>query len=291
MDVGELRRLLETRWGIDPDDVTQLTGGMNSAAWDVREGSSRWVAKTVPERDSRGFEAGLRAALIVDAGGIPAGAPVPTRDGALSAGMRGSRTALLSWVEGRQLDGVGSDVAIMAATLAKAHGLLRASDVPDAPQLDWLDADAPHLDVEPWVRPAVTRVLREWAGVRDDLRTWGFVHGDPAPEAFIESHPRGVCGLIDWASGFYGPCLFDVASAVMYVGPEAKDTFVEAYLAAGGMSHGEVDRGLLPMLRFRWAVQASYFALRMTERDLTGITDDRGNQKGLDDARRFLKPT
>ncbi len=46
--------------------------------------------------------------------------------------------------------------------------------------------------------------------------------------------------------------------------------------------------GLLPKLRFRWAVRADYFAHRIAARDLTGITGDAGNVRGLEDARRAL---
>jgi hypothetical protein len=42
------------------------------------------------------------------------------------------------------------------------------------------------------------------------------------------------------------------------------------------------------MLRFRWAVQADYFAWRISVNDLTGISGPEENEKGLEDARRFL---
>jgi len=42
------------------------------------------------------------------------------------------------------------------------------------------------------------------------------------------------------------------------------------------------------MLRFRWAVQANYFAWRISENDLTGISGPQDNEKGLADAREFL---
>jgi hypothetical protein len=50
----------------------------------------------------------------------------------------------------------------------------------------------------------------------------------------------------------------------------------------------EVDRALPTMLRFRWAVQADYFARRIANHDLTGITGPADNEKGLEDARRWL---
>jgi hypothetical protein len=51
----------------------------------------------------------------------------------------------------------------------------------------------------------------------------------------------------------------------------------------------EVERALPVLLRFRWAVQADYFARRIAEHDLTGITGPADNEKGLDDARRWLR--
>jgi homoserine kinase type II len=42
------------------------------------------------------------------------------------------------------------------------------------------------------------------------------------------------------------------------------------------------------MLRFRWAVQASYFAWRIAANNLTGINGPQDNEKGLEDARRSL---
>jgi homoserine kinase type II len=42
------------------------------------------------------------------------------------------------------------------------------------------------------------------------------------------------------------------------------------------------------MLRFRWAVQADYFARRVTGGDLTGVTGPADNERGLADAQRHL---
>jgi homoserine kinase type II len=54
------------------------------------------------------------------------------------------------------------------------------------------------------------------------------------------------------------------------------------------LAAAEVEHGLAPMLRFRWAVQANYFAWRIAENDLTGISGPPENEKGLEDARRAL---
>ena len=119
--------------------------------------------------------------------------------------------------------------------------------------------------------------------------TWGLLHADPAPEAFRLDPATGRCGVIDWSYALYGPLLYDLASAVMYVGgPGQRGTLIRAYLGAGTLRPAEVERGLAPMLRFRWAVQANYFAWRIAENNLTGISGPEENEKGLEDARRFL---
>ena len=86
-----------------------------------------------------------------------------------------------------------------------------------------------------------------------------------------------------------GPLLYDLASAVMYVGGiDRGRELVEAYLGEAVLIRTEVARGLAPMLTFRWAVQADYFARRIDRNDLTGISSTQGNEKGLEDARRHL---
>jgi len=87
----------------------------------------------------------------------------------------------------------------------------------------------------------------------------------------------------------YGPLLYDLASAVMYVGgPDHTGELIHAYLRDGVLDHAEVRDALAPMLRFRWAVQANYFAWRIAENDLTGISGPGDNEQGLEDARRSL---
>ena len=56
----------------------------------------------------------------------------------------------------------------------------------------------------------------------------------------------------------------------------------------GSQTWIDAATGLPIMLRFRWAVQADYFAWRITAGDLTGITGPEQNEKGLEGARRAL---
>jgi Ser/Thr protein kinase RdoA (MazF antagonist) len=117
----------------------------------------------------------------------------------------------------------------------------------------------------------------------------GLLHADPAPEAFRYDAASGVCGIIDWSCALYGPLLYDLASAVMYLGgPEHAAAMTDFYQSASLLPPREIAVGLPVLLRFRWAVQADYFAWRITANDLAGITGPEENEKGLEDARRAL---
>lgn len=70
--------------------------------------------------------------------------------------------------------------------------------------------------------------------------------------------------------------------------PGHADALVRAYLDEDVLGAAEVEHGLAAMLRFRWAVQANYFAWRIAGNNLPGISGPQDNEKGLADARRFL---
>jgi homoserine kinase type II len=119
--------------------------------------------------------------------------------------------------------------------------------------------------------------------------TRGLLHTDPAPEAFRLAAHGDTCGVIDWSVAMSGPLLYDLASAVMYVGgPDAAAPLVEAYLRIAPVTRDEVRHGLATMVRFRWAAQADYFAARIATHDLTGIAGAAGNERGLADAEAHL---
>jgi Ser/Thr protein kinase RdoA (MazF antagonist) len=286
---AEIEAAIRSAWRIAPESVRAHAGGMNSRTWHVTAGDRRWVAKAVPADAAARFASGLAVAAIVDAAGIPAGAPEPTPDGRTWIAIDDHVLALLRFVGGEALVGDEADEQrLMGSTLARAHQALIGSEVRDAGTFHWLDIDAPHLDVEPWVRPAVRQAIEAYDALPATL-TLGVLHTDPAPEAFLLDRSTGVCGLIDWDTGLVGPLMYDVASAVMYLGgPEHADAFLAAYLAAGILAPAELERSLAPMLHLRWAVQADYFGRRLATNDLTGIADADANQRGLDDARRAI---
>ena len=75
----------------------------------------------------------------------------------------------------------------------------------------------------------------------------------------------------------------------MYVGGrDHAEALIRSYQGERILTATEVEHGLAPMLQFRWAVQANYFAWRIAGNNLTGISGPQDNEKGLEDARRFL---
>jgi Ser/Thr protein kinase RdoA (MazF antagonist) len=161
------------------------------------------------------------------------------------------------------------------------HLALAGYQVPQAQRFHWVDPNADYLTLRPWLRPAVTAALDTLDAACPDAMTRGLLHADPAPEAFRLDPATGRCGVIDWSHALHGPLLCDLASAVMYVGgPDHAQALVRSYLGEGILTAAEVEHGQAPILRFRWAVQANYFAWRIARNDLTGITGPQDNEKG-----------
>jgi Ser/Thr protein kinase RdoA (MazF antagonist) len=284
---AQLREGLARWWGLADVQVAAHHGGMNSATWFASRGGRRWVAKAVPPGAVMRFRGGLAVASALDRAGIACGAPVPTSDGQPTATVDGVPVALLSWVPGEPL--TRSRQRLIGVTLARVHEVLATVRL-DADLVDeflWIDVTASHLAIRPWLRDHVTSAV----AALDSLGplTEGLLHSDPAPEAFRWDQASGHCGLIDWSVALRGPLLYDLASAVMYAGGHTKaGELLAAYLDRRLIASTEISRGLSTMLRFRWAVQADYFARRLVACDLTGIADADENERGLEDAGRAL---
>jgi Ser/Thr protein kinase RdoA (MazF antagonist) len=261
---------------------------MNSATWLVEQDGLRWVAKAVPEAASH-FAAGLQVAARLQAAGVPAGAPTPTLDGNLVVEVDGAALALLTWVDGEPLTGDDDGQEVLGHSLARVHRVLRTVTVDGAQTFHWIDTGAAHLAIRDWVRPAVAGAVAAFERLGPSSLTPGLLHADPSPDAFRYDPRSGECGLIDWGSALAGPLMYDVASAVMYVGgPGRASVLLRAYLAHGLLPEREVDRALSVMVRLRWAVQADYFGRRIASDDLTGIAGRADNEAGLEHARRWL---
>ncbi|TCC10349.1 phosphotransferase enzyme family protein [Kribbella soli] len=273
MDVAEV---LRECWDLKPARLEVLTGGMNSAAWLASGIDWRVVLKSVELSDSA-FEPGLELAARLDDAGICTGRPRVSKHGRLVERVDGRQVAVLEYVDGVEL-GPADQVAI-GDLLGRVHSAAAL----DAGELtEWLQFLLPFedsLDLEPWIRPAVEGAVADAAALGPV--SWAWLHGDPAAEAFLR-RADGEVALIDWGSAMQGPILYDVASAVMYNG----DPVVPAYLRRRPDLADELERGLPTFLRVRYAVQAGYFAWRITNNVLTGISTPADNLKGLADARR-----
>jgi Ser/Thr protein kinase RdoA (MazF antagonist) len=286
-----VRAALRTMWHLPPDGCTRLSGGMTSLTWSVAVQDRRYVAKLVPAAHRPGFEAGLLLAERLAAAGIDAGCPVRTATGALSVPAGDGVLALLDFVPGRPLDAADPvDQQWWGERLGAVHRHLVNVRLPGLTAWHWVRPEAAHLDLEPWLRPMVTRAVRALDRLQGmDRLTFGALHGDPSPEAFLLDRETGRVGVIDWGGACCGPFAFDIASAVMYAGgPHRAADLLEAYAAAAPVSMAELEAALPVLLRFRWAVQADYFAARVIAGDQTGIADLAENLKGLHDARDAL---
>jgi homoserine kinase type II len=284
--VTDTPELLHRFWGICPDDVKPLAGGMNSETWLVEHQGSTYVAKRVPPTEIAELVAGCEVAAALADAGFVTGRPVPTTDGRLVLTKHG--VALLEHVPGRGLEGeTDEEQRWIASTLAGVHAAGSPATGPSTAAFmsEWLSPQVPGVEAHRWLAPAIEAVRAE----TDPLTvTWSVLHTDPNPEAFRHNDGTGVTGLIDWAGARRGPVLYDVASAVMYLGgPEGATAFLNTYRAHGPLGSDDMQ-WLDAFRRFRWVVQAAYFAKRLAVRDLTGVADQADNEKGLNDARRGL---
>ncbi|MGZ0151397.1 phosphotransferase enzyme family protein [Kribbella sp. WER1] len=273
MDVAEV---LREQWDLKPTALEVLTGGMNSATWLAYCGAERVVLKAVG-LDDDAFGPGLELAVRLDDAGVLTGRPRASKHGHLVERVDGRQVAVLDYVGGDEL--VPSDQLEIGDVLGRVHS---AAPLESGETADWLRFLLPFedsLDLEPWIRPAVEGAIAD--AVALGPVSWAWLHGDPAAEAF-RRQPDGQVGLIDWGSAMRGPILYDVASAAMYVGRGV----VPAYLTRRPDLTTEIHHGLDTYLNIRYAVQAGYFAWRITTNLLTGITGPEDNQKGLADARR-----
>ncbi|GAA5117143.1 hypothetical protein GCM10023339_27300 [Alloalcanivorax gelatiniphagus] len=278
--------LLTTHWGMDAPQVSPLGGGMNSETWLVEHAGATYVAKRVAPAGVADLLAGSEVAIALAGAGFVTGRPIPTRDGRLVLAEHG--LALLEHVPGRELDGeTDQEQEWIAEVLAGVHaaGGPQVGPATGMFGVDWLSPDRPGVADRPWLTTAIRAVREETGGLR---LTWSVLHTDPAPEAFLHDAATGVTALIDWAGSRRGPILYDVASAVMYLGgADHASAFLRTYRATGPVPDDELEH-LDAFRRLREVVQGIYFAGRLATDDLTGGIDHADNVKGLDDARRRL---
>ena len=243
---------------------------MNSSTWSVSAGAERYVLKISDASE----EACLEVAAWLDERGLRTGAPMrmAVRDGRL--------VALLRFADGRPLTTSDADVEAIGETLGRAHSLLVGAPVPAGLRRWPWPWPKPDVIVDPDLRDAATAAIRSAERLAPTV-THGILHGDAAPEAFLAGGDD--VALIDWGGACHGPLLYDVATARMYAG----EGVLAAYARTSPIRPAEL--AAVPVfLAFRWAVQAWYFSDRIRRGDLTGLTADRDNDKGLADARHAL---
>lgn len=272
------------------DSVTPLGGGWNSRTWLVTAGDRTYVAKLVDHLDAPGLDAGLRLAEFAAARGLPCGAPVRTRGGALTIGLPEGVLALLRHVPGNPPDLSAADQVRRAGrVLARAHKILRDYPAGGEPRYrwpwDWVTRCLGTVAMPAQVNAAARRAWQQAVAAAGDKHlTISVIHADPGPDSFLLSGAgAGQDALIDWATPLRGPLLYDLASFAVLTrdaGPHAARWFTEGY-AEEMPEIGPQLAHLGWLVRARWVAQAIYFASRIERGIGRGPGAPDANEQGL----------
>ena len=257
----QIRIALRTSWHCGYGEITPVSARFCLVSFGVE----RYVAIAAPATHRVRIEAALTAAERLSAGGVAAGAPFRTADGALTAPVGDHVVALLDHVSGRPLDPADPlDQVWWGSTLAAAHQRLCGFDHPGLVKFPRVRPEAAHLSVEPWLRPAVAAAVDALnkLSVTDQL-TYGILHGAPGPAEFRIDADTGRAGLVDWTSIGTGPLVYDLACALVASGTMSGQAMLDSYVEAGLVTTDEVDSALPTMVRYRWAVLADESARRI----------------------------
>lgn len=279
-DTEQVRTALRDRWHLSADHISARPDGVLSRSWSVTAGTGDYVVRFADAASRRSMEAGLAAADHLAGWGIAVGTPMRTLSGERTATVDGGALAVLRRVPGRPLAGTDPlDQQWWGDRLGSVHRALQHFQHPGLRPWNLIDADAPHLDARPWLRPAVTAAATAATRLTvTDRLTYGVLHGDPAPGGFVMDAGTGRTGLLDCGASGTGPLLCDLAAAVVYAGgPDAAGEMLDGYVAAGPVHRDEIEAGLPVLVRFRWAVQADFAARRLgTSPDAAGELDAAG---------------
>jgi Ser/Thr protein kinase RdoA (MazF antagonist) len=277
--------------------IHQLEGGFTSEVWLVEAKGERFVAKYAYQ-SQEGFEVGLYAAELAEQYGITSGAPLRTKEGALSLpveGLHGQNEplAILRFVAGEPLQVSEPDAASLYGHLLGRMQRILLDGFGEryiANLLDFiLEDDQAVAD-----QPGLARLIHETVTtIRHfelyHLVTYGVIWGDRM-EIMREKETRQV-GVIDWGTIEYGPLLFDVALAALWLFPEgspAYEEFLSAYLAEAPISESELE-GLNYYKALLWARQARFFAYRVAANVMLGDANPNGNAENLARSRQELE--
>jgi Ser/Thr protein kinase RdoA (MazF antagonist) len=282
---NQISAALRLQWHLPPDECVPMPES-ETPRWRIAVGGQRYVAELVPGTSSEQLLAGLTVAEHLDRLGFSVGAPVRALDGVCAVPTPGGLLVLRRFVPGRPLDPEDPVDQLWWGDLLGAvhHGLSGFRDS-RLVRLRPLNPDAPHLDLEPWLRPAVATATAALVRMTvTDQLTYGVVHGDPSPRSFRIDPATGRAGLVGWHSVAIGLLMFDVANAVAYAGGTERATeLLDGYRAAGPLTPEEIESALPVVLRCRWARRADRFAQR-----ITGGSVDDADWAGLHEARDAL---
>lgn len=279
-----------------PRLVRRLPAGFTSEVWLVEAGGAHFVAKYA-DQSQEALEAGLFAAELAERHGITSGAPLRTKEGALSllvtepSGQR-HPLALLRFVEGSPLnDAEPGAASLYGQVLGRTHTLLQGLI-----QQVTLDVYDFLLQEEDYVvsQPGLAELIRRacTAARAFEARravTSGVIWADRV-EIVLEKE-TGRVGVIDWGAIERGPLLFDVALTLLWLfpkGSQASEEFLHAYLAAAPITSDELE-GLPYYTALLWARQAKFFAYRVAGNVTLGDPHPRRNVQRLVEARQALE--
>ena len=278
-DADLLRSTLREQWHLVPGEITALPDALLSRGWEVTAGPDTYVVRLCETDLRQPVEAALAATGHLRDSDIAVGEPVRTLGGGLTVPTPDGALAVLRRVPGRRLDGRDPvDQQWWGDRLGAVHRALHGFRHPGLRPWQPLDPEAAHLGAEPWLRSAVGDAVSAATRLTvTDRLTYGVLHGDPAPDAFVVDPGTGRAGLLDCGAGEVGPLAYDVAAAVLYAGglPRAGE-LIDGYLAAGPVDADELHAALPVLLRLRRAVQADRAARR-------------GSPDGLQQARAALE--
>ncbi len=281
----------------EPLTIQRLPGGMTSEVWDLKAGDQRFVAKYAYTKQAA-FEGGLYAAELVEQHGITCGAPLRTKQGALSIMIKGAQgqsqpLAILRYVLGQRLDLAHPDAAALYGyLLGHTHSILlaEAGDWCTFDLYDFLLEEDPAVTAQPGLAPLIRQAI-EAARSYETRRpiTTGIIWAD-ALEIRLD-RKTGRTGIIDWGAIERGPLLFDIALNESWYFPEgsyAHREFMQAYLYEAPILAGEL-KGINYYKALLWARQARFYAYCVAENVTLGGSTPVSNLENLAKSRQELE--
>ena len=285
-------------WNLpEPLTVRRFAEGFTSEVWLIEANGKRFVAKYAYQ-SQRDFEGGLYAAEVAEQYGIVSGAPIRTKDGELSLlieGLHGQNDSLavLRFVAGEPLNLAEVGAASLYGGLLGRMQCILLDGLRERYLVNLFDLI---LEDDPAVaaQPGLARLIRETVeAIRryevGHAVTYGVIWGDRIE--IVHEKETGRVGIIDWGTIEYGPLLFDVALATLWLFPEgsaAYEEFLRAYLVEAPISESELA-GLNYYKALLWARQARYFAYRVAANVMLGDDNPNGNREKLARARQELE--